>query len=70
MAKGTEGAFEGRQLPKKWETFKEDTETSVYHIRLHEERAKLLKQMFQAQGQDTGSGIRAVLYDWMAKNMR
>ena len=70
MGKVTQGAFEGRQIPKKFEQFADDIETRVVHIRLHRKRLELLKQMFHAKGQDFTTGTRTVLYEWLAVNMR
>jgi len=70
MAKVTDGAFEGRALPGKYEIFADDEETQIFHIRLHKQRAEALKKIFQAQGQSFSAGIRAVVYEWLAKNMR
>ena len=70
MAKVTEGAFEGRSLPGKYTGFPDDVETRVFHIRLHKERAEALQKIFLSQGQSMSSGIRAILYDWLTRNMR
>ena len=63
-------AFESRQLPKRFEQFKDDTDTRVFHIRLHKQRAEALRTIFRSQGHNMTTGIRAVLYDWLAGKMR
>ncbi len=63
-------AFQGRKLPVQGEEFSEDTETKVVHIRLHKERAELLKKLFKLRGMDMTTGIRSILYDWLYRNMR
>ena len=63
-------AFESRQLPRRFEQFKDDTETRVFHIRLHKQRAESLRTIFKSQGQDMTTGIRSVLYEWLAGKMR
>ena len=63
-------AFQGRKLPIQGEEFSEDIETRVVHIRLHKERAELLKKLFKLRGMDMTTGIRSILYDWLYRNMR
>ncbi|MBA7628828.1 hypothetical protein ES703_36324 [subsurface metagenome] len=63
-------AFEGRQLPKKFSEFKDDTETRIVHIRLHKQRVAALITIFKAQGKDMSTGIRSVLYEWLSGQLR
>lgn len=70
MAKVTGGAFDGRELPRKYEQFADDTETQVVHLRLHRKRLAELQRLWRLKGQSMTTGARTILYEWLAQQMR